>query len=153
MKTPDLISAVRDWRLEQLVLVPNEVSPYEIFNIQDIEVLRQIARHRSKFVFLTKTETWELNSSRQFILGSMDRLCAFLEEVANGGCRCLKYRYISCDPDAEAAKGLVAITEKEDDQYSSHYRCVCVACNSCFSVSQQEERFGYSNIWTLRNQI
>ena len=153
MKTPDLIAAVRDGRFEQLLLVPNEVIPFEIFNIQDVEVLRELARHRAKFAFLTKTETWEPNSNRQFILGTMDRLCAFLEEVANGGCRCLKYRYISCDPDAEAAKGLVVITEKEDDQYFSHYQCICVACNSCFSVSQQEERFGRSNIWLPRNQI
>lgn len=150
MKTSDLKKSVESGTFDQTLIVPSDVSPTEIFGISDIEFLRKLAAVRSAFLFLSNTETWKQDQNRQFILGLMDRLNAFLVEIANGACRCIKYKS-SCDPEHEHSAGLIAISRKSLDGPLFSYECVCTACNSHFSVTQQEERFGYTNLWRRRS--
>ena len=148
MKTSDLKTAIESGTFDPALLVPSDISPFEIFSIADLEFLRKLAALKSAFAFLSNTETWKHDPNRQFLLGSMDGLNAFLEEIANGGCRCIKYKYqSSCDPKSEALAGLITISEKSDDGYLFQYECACTTCKSRFTVVEQEERFGRSNIW------
>jgi hypothetical protein len=148
MKTSDLKRAVESGTFDQTLIVPSDVNPSEIFSISDIEFLRKLAAVRSAFAFLSNTETWKHDQNRQFLLGLMDRLNAFLEEIANGACRCIKYKYkSSCDPDHEERAGVITISEKRLDGPFFCYECVCTTCNTHFSVTQQEERFVYTNLW------
>lgn len=152
MKTSELKTAIENGTFDQTLLVPNDVSPFEIFGISDIEFLRKLAAQRSAFAFLSNTETWRHDQNRQFLLGLMDGLNAFLEEIANGACRCIKYKYkSSCDPEIEEQAGLITISEKSVDGYFFRYECVCTTCSSIFSVDQQEERFGHSNLWRRKS--
>lgn len=151
MKTIDLIASIQNGTFQPAALVAKEVKPYEIFNISDLEVLRKIAHHQNDFAFLSKTETWRNDRNRQFTLGLMDNLNAFLREIANNGCRCIKYKYLSCDPEVEEKNGLISISQKKEDGYFFSFECTCTVCKSSYSVSQHEERFGHQNVWLRKS--
>lgn len=88
MKTDDIIKFIKNKTFDDKVLIPSEINAYEIMNISDMSILKEIAKHIDKFEVLKKTETWPKDSSRQYILGSMDKLKTFLNDIAEGVCRC-----------------------------------------------------------------
>lgn len=115
----------------------------------DFEALKSIADRRSEFEFLRKTETWPEGRERQFILGSMDRLCNFLKVVSASKCGCCIYEYNSFDPEHEATLGRINILSRYscESHFEENYECACTSCGTTYRVTRTEARFGFETLW------
>jgi hypothetical protein len=147
VKTIALIKSIQDGSYKKSLILPTEIEPHEIMSIKDFEVLKRIASHRDDFDFLRKTETWPNRDDRQFVLGSMDRLCKFLRDIESKTCRCALYKYTALDPELEAAVKNITIAKATKDDYQADYECICTSCNSAFVAIKQEVRFGQQTLW------
>lgn len=147
MRTEALIKAIDNGSFDEATIVPAEVNPHEIMSIPSTEVLRALAAHAEKFLFLSNTETWQKDASRQYILGAMDQLNVFLREMSSNGCRCLKYKYVKCHPESEERNGLVRILKRSKRDFDREFECECTICGTQFSVAEQEVRFGHQFLW------
>ena len=154
MKIDELIEAVKNGTLDKKPLIPDDINSFEIMNITDMTVLRELAKHQEKFQFLSETETWEKNENRQYKLGSMDRLNFFLKEIANGACRCLRYKQDNVSPESQADLGLIHILEKIEGNYTFEvkYECQCTACGIIYDCFSQKARFGISYSWIKKTR-
>lgn len=148
MKTIEIIDAIKSGTFDGSKILPLEISPHEIINISDFKILKELSENLSYFEVLTKTETWEKNEDRQFILGSMGRLISFLREIKNAECYCIKYKFIATYPELEQSKGMIQILEKSGDYLSRVYKCKCISCGIKWEVYYQEQRFGHSYHWS-----
>ncbi|MGP4734616.1 MULTISPECIES: hypothetical protein [unclassified Psychrobacter] len=154
MKTDDIIKFIKNKTFDDKVLIPSEINTYEIMNISDMSILKEIVKHIDKFEALKKTETWPEDSSRQYILGSMDKLNTFLNDIAEGVCRCSKYRYVKPTPEGQESLGLIEILQKV--QHVSYpetdYECRCTLCQTVYVCHAHEVRFGIGHYWLKKKQ-
>lgn len=153
MKTIDLIKAIKDGSYHKSMISPNDIEPGKIMGIRDFDVLKEIAIHRNDFEILRNTDTWPKRDDRQFLLGSMDRLCQFLRDIEGKTCQCALYTYNEWDPVIEAEANRIEIKRSNIDHYGAEYECVCANCHSTFSVVKQEVRFGWQIIWIKNDPL
>ena len=149
MKTEDIIESILNGTFADEIIIPEDINSYQIINISDMNVLKELAKNRDKFLILSKTDTWKKNDSRQYILGSMDRLNSFLKEIYDGGCRCTKYRYVSPDPEGQESVGLIEILVRKEYRpyFEIFYKCRCTLCRTLFDCQAYEVRFGRGHSW------
>lgn len=149
MKTDDIIQSIKNKSFGDKVLIPSEINDFEIMNISELKLLREIAKYRDKFEVLRKNEVWPKNSVRQLVLRSMDELATFLKYIDNGDCRCIKYQFVKPDPEKEESLGLVNVLEKEqyDTPFEARYKCECTICRTLFICHSREEKFGIGYYW------
>ena len=150
MKTEDIIASVLNDTFADKTIIPEDINSYQIINISDMNILKELAENRDKFLILTKTDTWQKNDSRQYVLGSTDKLNSFLKEIYEGGCRCTKYRYVSADPEIEESSGLIEILDKKEYRpyFEILYKCRCTLCHTLFDCHAYEVRFGRGHSWS-----
>lgn len=134
-------------------LIPNEIITYEIVNILDMDILKELANNIEKLQVLRQTDTVSKDDSRQFILSSMDTLNSFINEMAKGACCCIKYRYFRLKPEIEESLGLMTIVSREqhDRPLEAIYNCQCTVCQTVFICNQSEVRFGTGYYWRRKN--
>lgn len=118
-------------------------------NISEMDILKELAKNSEKFQVLRQTEAWPKDSSRQFVLSSMDTLNSFITGIAKGACRCLKYKYFRLKPELEEDLGLVTILSRQqhDRPLEATYKCQCTICQTIFTCTQSEARFGVGYYW------
>ncbi|WGV98062.1 hypothetical protein QF117_04175 [Vibrio sp. YMD68] len=151
MKTDALIQSVEAGTFNGNLIVSEDINVCEIMNITDIKILREISNYLEDFKVLSKTETWELSDKRQYILSSMDRLNAFLKEIASGECRCVKYKYSSDSPRHEEQKGLIKICSQKEVGRDTFFECKCTSCVKIFTVMKSEAGWGHSHSWSKKS--
>lgn len=97
------------------------------------------------FQGLSLTETWQLNASRQKILGDMDLLNRYIADLRVHTCTCTKYQYLSLNPEWESDGGLITITQQSTLEGGYGYECQCKNCGKRFYVTYTLDSMGYDN--------
>lgn len=49
MKTDDIIESIKKGTFDDKILIPSEINTYEIINISDITILKELAKNSEKF--------------------------------------------------------------------------------------------------------
>ncbi|UTW01253.1 hypothetical protein KDW99_09045 [Marinomonas rhizomae] len=153
MDTDKLIKLLKEGESDEFKIEPEKIEAYEIISITDIDVLKSLCEHIDSFKKLSLPETWAASEDRQSILGCMDYLNKYLNDLNEHKCYCVRYKYLEVDPLNENDDGLIEISELSKAIGGSvKYICKCNGCSKMLEVTHSLDGMGLDcYVWHRKN--
>lgn len=127
-------------------LDPEQIDPDLLMRVSDVNTLKLISENAGLFKKLSLSEAWLVGDSRQRILGKMDILNRYIADLQTHTCTCIKYKYLTLDPQWELDEGLISIVEQFNSEDFDTYECQ--NCEKSFKVTYTINEIGHDEyLW------